>query len=124
MSMSHHHPYGVDRARVLRLLRQHLPSGFEPEPSPATGPLTIGEVTARMLADRVVPTADRGAALGMVALDEALPPALRVRDLEALCPSVVASPAFWRDFRATALGMGLGRAQGAMVATCPRGAQS
>lgn len=60
----------------------------------------------------------------MVALDEVLPSTLRARDLEALCPGAVASPAFWRAFRATAIGMGLGRAQGAMVATCPRGAQS
>lgn len=100
-----------DAAVVRALLRQHLPSGFAEE-QPAT-PVTVGEVAARLVADRSLPPADRETGRGLLGSSVTLPADLSRARVEQLAQALGAglSERFWRRFRDAAIMLTMGQAQ-------------
>lgn len=102
-------PLATDAQLVRDLAAQHFQSAFAEDTSDR--PLTVGDVAARLQADRRVPAADQ--AVNRRLLDSTAPvPAWlstrRVRDL-AVELGVTASDGFWRLFRDAAIALGMGR---------------
>jgi hypothetical protein len=105
----------TDAERVRSLLRQHLPSAFPAEET--AGPLTAGDVAARLQADAALgarlDAADRAANTRLLADRTPLPEQLGVPQLERWTAGlgVTASPRYWRLFRQTAVLLAMGRCQ-------------
>lgn len=105
----------ADVRKVQELLRAHLPSAFPPEP--VSGPLTAGDVAARIAGDhtllsRLAPD-ERDANARLLADPTALPSELGVAPLERWSRGlgVQASAAYWRLFRHVAVLLAMGRGQ-------------
>jgi hypothetical protein len=80
--------------------------------------LTVGEVAARMQADRNIPPSDQSAHKILLNLSTQLPEFLNIQAVRKLAVQlqVNASDKFWRVFRDTAIMMGIGRGQAQMSA--------
>lgn len=102
-------PLAADAERVRELLRQHLPSGF---PEAAQGPVTVGEVAARLVAARQVPEPDRAAVDSLLGSSQRVPPQLDRETVRALAGQTmpILSERFWRRFRESAVTARIGRA--------------
>ncbi len=105
-----------EAARVLELTRRHVPSGFPP--APPDGPLTAGDVAARLHAEsaqgaRLEPV-DREANAKLLGNPTPLPDQLALSHLErwSMRLDVVASPRYWRAFHKAAVLLAMARAQG------------
>jgi len=103
-------PMAADAQLVHNLVRDHLPSAFAEE-TPADAPLTVGEVAARLQADRRVPSTDDEAHRQLLSSTLPLPTWLSLPAIRKLASNigVAASDRFWRAFRDTAITMGMGR---------------
>lgn len=108
-----------DTETVRRLLREHL-RGQEPpaaEGAAEVAELTVGDVVARLYADRAVPKIDQLAGRRLQDCAVQVPTALSARAVEGLArqleaaTGVVLSERFWRAFRETALLLGVRASQ-------------
>lgn len=105
-------------AELVRLLaRQHLSSAFQEDEPDA--PLIVSEVAARMVSERVVPTADLETGRRLLAVHIPLPGWLSLAEVRKLAEKLrfPASDRFWKVFRETAIQMTMGRGQAQMAAT-------
>lgn len=102
---------------VRRLLLQHLPSAF-PQPEPAPRPLVVGDVAARLQADRAalraVVVEDHEANRRLLGNDIPLPLPLTEEALARLATrlGVTAGPRYWEAFRRTAIVLAMARQRG------------
>lgn len=104
-------PVVTDAEIVRELVRKCLPSSFEEDLEDT--PLTVGEVAARLKADRGVLPADQEANRFLLCSTETLPALLSIQEVKKLAErlGVQASDRYWRNFRDTAITMGMGRGQ-------------
>lgn len=105
-------PITTDAEVVRELVSKHILSAFEEEKLDEK-PLTVGEVAARLQADRSVPSADQEANRSLLSSSELLPPLLSIQEIRKLADRlrVKASDRYWRNFRDTAITLGMGRGQ-------------
>jgi hypothetical protein len=103
-------PVAADARLVRRLLRQHIPNGFA-EVADA-GVITVGEIAARLVADRRVPDEDRAENHTLLESGVVLPAYLSRAALNELATGVAPSLSerYWRRFRETAVTVAMGRA--------------
>jgi hypothetical protein len=108
--------FAKDAEIVRSLVHQHFAS--ELIDNNLERPLTVGEVVARMQADRNVPTLDQSVHQNLLRLAIPLPEFLSIQAIRKLATNlqVNASERFWRSFRDTAIKMGIGRGQAQMAA--------
>jgi len=102
---------------VRKLVQQHFNSNNEIGEF-YERPLTIGEVAARMQADRNIPASDLSVHKNLLGLSIPLPEFLNIQAIRKLASDlqINASEKFWRVFRDTAIMMGIGRGQAQMLA--------
>jgi hypothetical protein len=102
-------PTAVDAQLVRDLLRKHLPSAFHVDERDERL-LTVGDVAARLQADRRVPTADQEANRRLLGSSAPLPTWLSAQAVSRLIAElgVAASDRFLRAFRDTAIMLGMG----------------
>jgi hypothetical protein len=104
----------VDTSRVKKLLRQHLPSGHA---QPKTGPLTVGDVAARLQADSTLngqlSPADQASNARLLSSATVLPDDLGLPSMEKWQQTlgISPSPAYWRAFRQAAVLLSMGHCQ-------------
>ena len=116
-----------DAEKVRALLRASLPSAEPPEP--VSGPLTAGDVAARIAGDAALlgklPQEGRDANATLLGDRTPLPATLSANDLTrwAAALAVQADPRYWRMFRhvAVLLAMGRGAGAGATLAAAREG---
>lgn len=103
-------PIAADAQLVRDLLQQHLSSAFDIN-EPDETPLTVGQVAARLHAERRVPVADQEANRRLVVSSVPLPTWLSAQAVRQLAMElgVAASDRFWRMFRDTAITLGMGQ---------------
>lgn len=103
-------PIAQDAELVRKLLREHLPSAFETEESDDK-PLTVGEVAARLKADRKVPIADEETNRLLLTSSKTIPTWLSGKAIKKLAEElgVTASKRFWQMFKDTAITLNMGR---------------
>jgi hypothetical protein len=102
-------PTAADAQLVRDLLRKHLPSAFHMD-EPDERPLTVGDVAARLQADRRVPPADQEANRRLLGSSVPLPTWLSAQAVSRLITElgVATSDRFLRAFRDTAIMLGMG----------------
>jgi hypothetical protein len=103
----------TDAEKVRTLARQHLRSAFVDETEVEAiieCPLTVGDVVARLQADRQIALSDQEASRTLLGSGVELPDEITTRTISELarCIGVAASEQFWRVFRETAIMLGLG----------------
>lgn len=105
-----------DAETVRALARQHFASTYQE--GEADAPLTMSEVTARMVAERSVPPSDQETGRKLLATRVSLPDLLSLAEIRRLAEKLrfSASDRFWKAFRETALQMTMGRGEAQMVA--------
>lgn len=103
-------PTAADAQLVRKLLREHLVSAFVVS-EPIETPLTVGEIAARLQADRRVPLADQETNRHLLHSTIPVPEWLSAQAIKQLAKDlgVSASERFWRFFRDTAIMLGMGR---------------
>ena len=103
-------PIAQEAQLVKALIREHLPSAFQAE-EVEEGPLTVGEVAARLKADRKVPVADEKANRLLLGSSISVPTWLNAKVIKKLAEElgVTASKRFWRVFKDTAITLNMGR---------------
>lgn len=108
--------FAKDVETVRSLIHKHFDSEFIDDE--AEQPLTVGEVAARMQADRSVPVPDQPVHQNLLHLAIPLPEFLNIQAIRKLATTlqISASEKFWRSFRDTAIMMGIGRGQAQMAA--------
>lgn len=109
-------PFAKDAQLVRTLVEKHF-DNFQLAESDDR-PITVGDVAARMQADRNVPVSDQVVHKELVRLAIPLPKFLNIQAIRKLASNlqVNASEKFWRVFRDTAIMMGIGRGQARMAA--------
>ena len=105
--------FATDAERVRSLVRQHLQSAFLDDTEVEAmieRPLTVGDVIARLQADRKIALSDREAERKLLGSGVELPEEITTRTISELARSigVAASEQFWRVFRDAAIMLGLG----------------
>ncbi|MEA5573850.1 hypothetical protein [Calothrix sp. UHCC 0171] len=103
-------PIATDAEQVRNLLRKHFKSAFETEVSNPK-PLTVGEVAARLQADRrILPTDDEANRI-LIGSSVLIPKCLSLQVIEELAAQlgIKTSQSFWRTFRDTAIMLAMGR---------------
>jgi hypothetical protein len=108
--------FAADAEQVLTLVQQHLPSAFVDDAEHAAEierPLTVGEVVARLQADRQIGTTDQEASHTLQSSRITVPDEITARSISDLAHQigVAASERFWRAFREAAIMLGLGHSQ-------------
>lgn len=113
----------TDAEQVRNLARQHLRSAFVDEAEVEAmieRPLTVGDVVARLQADRQIALPDQEASRKLLGSGVELPDEITTRTISELARriGVAASGQFWRMFREAAIMLGLGHshAQARLVA--------
>jgi len=103
-------PMVQDAQLVRDLIRKHLPSAFEAEETDDK-PLTVGEVAARLKADRKVSTADEETNRLLLASSTPVPAWLSGKAIKKLAEElgITASQRFWQAFKETAILLNIGR---------------
>jgi DNA-binding phage protein len=103
-------PIATDAQLVRDLLHKHFKSAFETEEVDFM-PLTVGEVAARLQADRRVLPADQEANRILISSSVPLPKWLSLQAVKELAAQlgVKTSDRFWRTFRDTAIMLSMGR---------------
>ena len=109
--------FAQDAVFVRQLVHQHFNSDIVSDELDEQ-PLTVGEVAARMQANRSVSIFDQSAHKNLLHLSSPLPEFLNIQAIRKLAADlqVNASEKFWRVFRDTAIMMGIGRGQAQMAA--------
>jgi hypothetical protein len=107
-------PPAEDAAFVRELLRKHFHSAFadeEPAEEPAEEPLTVSDVAIRLEHEQRVSGSDREANRCLLGIRLPVPEMLSLQAVEELArqTGVEASGRFWRQFRETAIMLGIGR---------------
>jgi transposase-like protein len=102
--------------QVRSLARQHLQSAFVDEAEVEAmidRPLTVGDVIARLQANRQIALPDQEASRQLLGSGVELPNELTTRTISELARrlGVAASEQFWRVFREAAIMLGLGHSQ-------------
>jgi hypothetical protein len=99
------------------LLQEHFPSAFqEADEFP---PITVSEVTARLIADRLIPPTDQETSRKLLRVHLPLPTWLSLPEIRKLSQelSLNLSERFLKAFREAAIQMSIGRGQAQMAAT-------
>lgn len=110
-------PVSMESEKIRQLLHEHFPSAFmEIEEIP---PITIGEVTAHIVANRLVPPSDQESSLKLLRVHIPLPAWLSLPEIRKLSHqlSFNVSERFLKVFRDAAIQMSMGRGQAQMAAT-------
>lgn len=110
-------PLAQEAQAVRSLLQNYLESAFAEEEEDL-GQLTIGEVAARLHADKKVPKGDLETNQKLITSRDELPIRLSIRAIRELAArlQVKASSKFWELFRDKAITMQIGRSQAQMAA--------
>ncbi len=110
-------PLAQQAQAVRSLLQEQLVSSFTEEEEDLSQ-LTIGEVAARLQADKKVPREDLETNQKLIARQEELPARLSIQAIRELAArlQVKASSKFWDLFRDMAIIMQIGRSQAQMAA--------
>ena len=108
--------FAADSEQVRILAHQHLHSAFTDEAAiefEVERPLTVGEVVARLQADRQIATEEHEISNRLLESRVELPEEMTTHTISELARriGVVASERFWSVFRDTAIMLGLGRSQ-------------
>lgn len=105
-----------DANLVRNLIQEHFAN---PETGNEKIQITIGDVAARMQADRKIPSTDQEIHKHLLRINTPLPEILNIQAIHELAKNMrlVASDKFWRVFRDTAIMLGIGRGQAHMAAT-------
>lgn len=108
-------PFAKDANLVRDLIQKHFNNS---ELSQDDRHITVGDVAARMQADRSVPKLDQEIHKHLMKLTTPLPEFLNMEAVRKLASSlhIKASEKFWRVFRDTAIMLGIGRGQARMAA--------
>jgi hypothetical protein len=103
-------PIAQEAQLVTELLGQHLPGAVEAK-EPDDSPLTVGQVAARLQADRQVPEADQEANRHLLGSSVSIPNWLNAKVIAKLAEElgVTASQRFWRVFKDTAIMLSMDR---------------
>jgi hypothetical protein len=103
-------PIAQEAQLVRELLHEHLPSAFVTE-EVDDKPLTVGEVAARLKANRKVPVADEKTNRLLLRSSVPIPTWLNARVIQKLAEElgVTASKRFWQMFKDTAITLNMGR---------------
>jgi len=104
--------FATDAEKVRTLARQHLRSAFVDEAEGEAAierPLTVGDVVARLQADRKIALPDQEAGRMLQGSVEELPDEMTTRTIRELARrlGVAASEQFWRVFREAAIMLSL-----------------
>ena len=107
-------PFAQDAELVRNLVQKHFDSV---PPNKDQQALTVGEVAARMQADRSIPISDQRINKDLLHLATPLPELLNIQAIRKLAVAlqINASEKFLRVFRDTAIMMGIGRGQAQMA---------
>lgn len=99
----------TDAQVIQALVRKHFPSTFDDDLEDQ--PLTVGEIAARLQADRRVPLPDQETNRRLLTSKEFLPAWLSIQAIQQLAKQlkVQASDRYWRNFRDVAITLGMGR---------------
>jgi hypothetical protein len=108
-------PFAKDANLVQNLVQAHF-DHFEI--SVDEHQISVGDVAARMQADRKVPVSDEAIHKHLLKLTTPLPEILNIQAIRKLASKlqINASERFWRVFRDTAIMLGIGRGQARMAA--------
>ena len=110
-------PVSAESAQVRSLLQVHFPSAFtETDEVPQ---LTVSQVTARLVAERLVPPTDQETSQKLLHAHIPLPTWLSLPEIRKLSQQlkVTVSDRFLKVFRDAAIQMSMGRGQAQMAAT-------
>ncbi|MRS03205.1 hypothetical protein EG832_08285 [bacterium] len=106
----------VDSEKVRKLLQENFLSVFSE--SIEISPITVGEVTAHLIANQLVPPADQENSLKLLHINIPLPKWLSLPEIRSLSHqlSLNVSERFLKAFRDAAIQMSMGRGQAQMTA--------
>lgn len=106
----------VDSEKVRKLLQENFLSVFSE--SIEISPITVGEVTAHLIANQLVPPADQENSLKLLHINIPLPKWLSLPEIRSLSHqlSLNVSERFLKVFRDAAIQMSMGRGQAQMTA--------
>ena len=110
-------PTSQEVEKIRELLQENFPSVFSQPDEVA--PITVSEVTANLLANRLVPPADKENSLKLLRVHLPLPNWLSLPEIRKLSEQFKfnVSERFLKVFRDTAIQMSMGRGQAQMAAT-------
>lgn len=106
----------LDSEKVRKLLQENFLSVFSE--SIEISPITVGEVTAHLIANQLVPPADQENSLKLLHINIPLPKWLSLPEIRSLSHqlSLNVSERFLKAFRDAAIQMSMGRGQAQMTA--------
>jgi hypothetical protein len=101
----------TDAQVIQALVQKHFPSAFDADEDLEEQPLIVGEIAARLQADRRVPMNDREVNRQLLKSNAVLPAWLSIHAVQQLAKqlNVQASDRYWRNFRDVAITLGMGR---------------
>jgi hypothetical protein len=107
----------LESAQIRTLLQEHFPSAFG-QPGENL-PITVSEVAAHLVANRLVPRSDQESSLKFLNIHHALPDWLSLLEIRKLIQQFgyKVSDRFIKAFRDAAIQMSMGRGQAQMAAT-------
>lgn len=107
----------LESAQVRTLLQEHFPSAFGQ--SGENPPITVSEVAAHLIANRLVPPPDQESSLKFLNVHHALPVWLSLPEIRKLIQQFgyKVSDRFLKAFRDAAIQMSMGRGEAQMAAT-------
>ena len=107
----------LESAQIRTLLQEHFPSAFG-QPS-ENHPITVSEVAAHLVANRLVPPSDQESSLKFLNVHHALPDWLSLPEIRKLIQKFgyKVSERFLKVFRDAAIQMSMGRGEAQMAAT-------
>ena len=107
----------LESSQIRTLLQEHFPSAFgQPNENP---PITVSEVAAHLVANRLVPPSDEESNLRLLSIHHDLPDWLSLPDVRKFIQQFgfKVSERFLKVFRETAIQMSMGRGEAQMAAT-------
>jgi hypothetical protein len=108
---------GPDVAQVRDLLQEHFPSAFgQLAENP---PIRVSDVTAHLVANRLVPPSDQESSLKLLSVNHTLPDWLSLPEVRKFIQQfgLIVSERFIKVFRDSAIQMSMGHGQAQMAAT-------
>jgi hypothetical protein len=101
----------TDAQVIQALVQKHFPSAFDIDEDLEEQPLMVGEIAARLQAERRVPMNDREVNRQLLKSNAELPAWLSIQAIQQLAKqlNVQASDRYWRNFRDVAITVGMGR---------------
>jgi hypothetical protein len=107
----------LESAQIRTLLQEHFPSAFgQFDENP---PITVSEVAAHLVANRLVPSSDQESNLKLLSIHHILPDWLSLPEVRRFIQQFgfKGSERFLKAFRDAAIQMSMGRGQAQMAAT-------